>query len=79
MSVNLQGIKVPLYGAGGSLAVLDNDSEVPMTLVFEVKSKGHVVGKLVKSTHRRRISCSLDIDSHKTKPIKFKHDSCTFE
>ncbi|KAF4354470.1 hypothetical protein CsatB_009268 [Cannabis sativa] len=79
VSVNLQGIKVPLYGAGGSLAVSDNDSEVPMTLVFEVRSKGHVVGKLVKSSHRRRITCSLNIDSHKSKPIKFKHDSCMFE
>ncbi|XP_024025649.1 uncharacterized protein LOC21385468 [Morus notabilis] len=79
VNVNLQGIKVPLYGAGASLAVSDNDSEVPMTLMFEVRSKGHVVGKLVKSTHKRRISCSLDVDSHVTKPIKFKHDSCSFE
>ncbi|KAL5563755.1 hypothetical protein UlMin_033502 [Ulmus minor] len=80
VSVNLQGTKVPLYGAGASFAVLDSvEDGVPMKLVFEVKSKGHVVGKLVKSTHRRRISCSLDIDSGKTKPIKFKHDSCAYE
>lgn len=79
VNVNLQGIKVPLYGAGASLAVSDNDSEVPMTLMLEVRSKGLVVGKLVKSTHKRRIFCSLDIDSHVTKPIKFKHDSCSFE
>lgn len=79
VNVNLQGIKVPLYGAGSSLVALDNDSEVPMTLMFEVRSKGLVVGKLVKTTHKRRISCSLDIDSHVTKPIKFKQDSCSLE
>ncbi|KAL5563775.1 hypothetical protein UlMin_033522 [Ulmus minor] len=80
VSVNLQGTKLPLYGAGASFAVLDSvEDGVPMKLVFEVKSKGHVVGKLVKSTLRRRISCSLDIDSRKTKPIKFKHDSCAYE
>ncbi|KAL5572649.1 hypothetical protein UlMin_022246 [Ulmus minor] len=80
VSVNLQGTKVPLYGAGASFAVSDSvEDGVPIKLVFEVKSKGNVVGKLVKSTHRRRISCSLDIDSRKTKPIKFKHDSCAYE
>lgn len=79
VTVNLQGIKVPLYGAGASLAVSDSDdSQVLMMLVFELRSRGYVVGKLVKSTHRRRVSCSIDVDPHKTKPIKFKKDSCAY-
>lgn len=78
VTVNLQGIKVPLYGAGASLSVSD-ESEIPLMLVFDLRSRGYVVGKLVKSTHRRRVSCSIVIDAHKTKPIKFKKDSCTYD
>ncbi|GLT51735.1 hypothetical protein SLA2020_251260 [Shorea laevis] len=77
--VSLQGDRVPLYGAGASLAVsADNEGGVPVALVFEVRSRGNVVGKLVKSRHRRHISCSLAIDSHSSKPIKLKQNSCTY-
>ncbi|KAH7511925.1 hypothetical protein FEM48_Zijuj12G0035000 [Ziziphus jujuba var. spinosa] len=78
VTVNLQGLKVPLYGAGASLAVSD-DTGIDMILMFEVRSRGYVVGKLVKSTHRRRLSCSITVDSHNTKPIKFKKDSCSYD
>jgi hypothetical protein len=77
--VNLQGNKVPLYGAGASLEVSDNSGEVPIMLVFEVRSGGNVVGKLVRSKHRRHISCSLVINSHNNKPIKLKENSCTYD
>ncbi|KAJ7973859.1 Late embryogenesis abundant protein [Quillaja saponaria] len=76
--VNLQGSKVPLYGAGASLAFSDNSGGVPMMLVFEVRSRGDVVGKLVKTRHRRHISCSIVVDSHNSKPIKLKQNSCTY-
>ncbi|KAI9192474.1 hypothetical protein LWI28_023372 [Acer negundo] len=77
--VNLKGNKVPLYGAGGSLVASDMVGDgVPMVLVFEVKQRGNVVGKLVKSRHRRRVSCSLLIDSRNSKPIKFNQTSCTY-
>ncbi|GLT98563.1 hypothetical protein SLE2022_160630 [Rubroshorea leprosula] len=77
--VSLHGERVPLYGAGASLAVsADNEGGVPVALVFEVRSRGNVVGKLVKSRHRRRISCSLAIDLHSSKPIKLKEKSCTY-
>lgn len=77
--VNLQGNKVPLYGAGASLEALDKNGNIPMVLVFEVHSRGNVVGKLVRSKHRKRISCSLDIDSRNSKPMKIKSDSCTYD
>ncbi|KAA8523123.1 hypothetical protein F0562_009546 [Nyssa sinensis] len=77
--VNLEGDKVPLYGAGASLAESDNNGEVPLKLEFEIRSRGNVVGKLVKTKHQRHISCSLVIDSSNTKPIKFKEDSCTYD
>jgi hypothetical protein len=79
MSVNLQGNKVPLYGVGASLDVSEKKGEVPVMLAFEVRSRGNVVGELVRSKHRRHISCSLVFDSHKNKPIKLKEDSCTYD
>lgn len=78
MNVNLKGNKIPLYGAGSSLLVSDNSGGVPVVLVFEVRQRGNVVGKLVRSRHRKHISCSLLIDSRSNKPIKLKKDSCTY-
>ncbi|KAJ0075418.1 hypothetical protein Patl1_34277 [Pistacia atlantica] len=78
--VNLEGNKVPLYGAGSSLAVnSQTGGEVPLALKFGIRSRGEVVGKLVKTTHKKQISCPLAIDILSTKPIKFKKDSCTYE
>lgn len=77
VSVNLQGSKVPLYGAGASLTGLVDNGKVPVTLVFEVRSIGNVVGKLVRSKHRRHVSCSVTIDSHNNGPIKLKENACT--
>lgn len=77
--VNLEGIKVPLYGAGSSLTVSQNGGVVvPFTLQFEIHSRGDVVGKLVRTRHRKRITCPVTIDSTSTKPITFKKDSCTY-
>ncbi|XP_062156941.1 uncharacterized protein LOC133864576 [Alnus glutinosa] len=79
VSVNLEGNKVPLYGAGSSITVSPNGGKVPLTLKFQIRSRGDVVGKLVRVKHRRQISCPLVIDSSSTKPIKFKRNSCTYE
>ncbi|ESW24848.1 hypothetical protein PHAVU_004G165600 [Phaseolus vulgaris] len=78
VSVNLQGSKVPLYGAGASLTGLVDNGKVPLTLVFEIRSIGNVVGKLVRSKHRRHVSCSVAIDSHNNGPIKLKENACTY-
>ncbi|CAJ1951747.1 unnamed protein product [Sphenostylis stenocarpa] len=78
VSVNLQGSKVPLYGAGASLTDLVDNGKVPVTLIFEVRSTGNVVGKLVRSKHRRHASCSVAIDSHNNGPIKLKENACTY-
>lgn len=79
VAVALHGDKVPLYGAGASFAISHDGGGVPMKLIFEVRSRGNVVGKLVKSRHRRRISCSLVIDSHSSKPLKLKNSSCQYD
>lgn len=79
VTVNLQGNKVPLYGAGAGLAVSDGNRRVPLLLVFEVRQRGNVVGKLVKTRHQRRISCSLLVDSRNNKPVKLKEKSCKYD
>jgi len=77
--VNLQGTKVPLYGAGSGLVASSNNSyQIPLTLQFDIQSQGYVVGKLVRTKHRAQISCPLVIDSMSTKPIKFSKDSCLY-
>lgn len=77
--VDIEGTKVPLYGAGSSLVVANNGSvQIPLTLRFEIRSRGDVVGKLVRTKHRKPVSCSLVIDSMGNKPVKFKKDSCVY-
>ena len=76
----VEGNKVPLYGAGSSLTVAQTGNIViPLTLKFEILSRGNVVGKLVRTKHRRQISCPLVIDSSSPKPIKFKKNTCTYD
>ncbi|KAK6148843.1 hypothetical protein DH2020_016368 [Rehmannia glutinosa] len=77
--VHIEGTRVPLYGAGSNLVISDNAFQVPLKLEFEVISRGDVVGKLVTTKHRKRVSCPMVIiDSTSNKPIKFKKDSCTY-
>ncbi|KZV43802.1 hypothetical protein F511_08873 [Dorcoceras hygrometricum] len=48
--VHIEGTKVPLYGAGSTLIISNNAFKVPLTLEFEIRSRGDVVGKLVVFT-----------------------------
>lgn len=80
VSVNLEGDKIPLYGAGSNLPFSQNGVVmVPLTLQFEIRSRGNVVGRLVRTRHRKKISCSLLIDSSRSTPITFTKNSCTSE
>ncbi|KAJ9190194.1 hypothetical protein P3X46_001422 [Hevea brasiliensis] len=79
VSVIVEGDKVPLYGAGSSLTVSQTGIVVPLTLKFEIRSRGNVVGKLVRTKHRKLISCPVVLDSTSSKPIKFKKGTCTYD
>ncbi|CAN1331130.1 hypothetical protein LINPERPRIM_LOCUS35210 [Linum perenne] len=80
VSVNVNGMKVPLYGAGANLMrSAGGEVQIPVKLAFQVRSKGFVVGKLVKSWHTQRISCHLVFDSRTTKTIPLKKPSCTYK
>ncbi|XP_020097457.1 uncharacterized protein LOC109716428 [Ananas comosus] len=78
VSVVIHGEKVPLYGAGAGLALSSTGSTVPLTLDFDITSRGYVVGKLVRVTHRKHVTCSFTIDSKNTKPIKISRNLCSF-
>lgn len=79
ISVTLQGNMVPLYGAGASLALSENGGRVPLTLEFVIQSRGDVVGKLVRTKHHRHVSCTVVLDSAKTKPNKVSQQSCEYD
>ncbi|WOL02175.1 hypothetical protein Cni_G10894 [Canna indica] len=79
LTVVLHGEKVPLYGAGAGLTLSNTGGAVPLTLDFEVISKGYVIGKLVTVKHRKHVSCPLVVDSSKSKPIKFSQNACTYD
>ncbi|KAI3495866.1 hypothetical protein L1887_38212 [Cichorium endivia] len=78
MSVNVEGRKVPLYGAGIRLAVSNNNNIVPLKLEFEIRSHANLVGWLVKTKHRRQVFCIMEIDSENNKFIDFKRESCSY-
>ncbi|CAL5360560.1 unnamed protein product [Camellia sinensis] len=79
VSLNLEGKRVPLYGAGPSLVVSDSRGGVPCRLEFDIRSLANVVGVLVRTKHRMHISCSLTVNSRNTEAIKFKENPCRYD
>lgn len=78
LTIILRGEKVPLYGAGAGMSLSSNGGAVPLTLDFDIISRGYVIGKLVRVKHLKHVSCPLVVDSSKNKPIKFAQDACTY-
>ncbi|XP_071740723.1 uncharacterized protein [Rutidosis leptorrhynchoides] len=78
MLVNVEGHKVPLYGAGTGLVMANNKGSVPLKLVFEIHSQANLVGRLVKAKHRHQVLCVMKIDSQLDKVIEFDQDSCSY-
>uniref|UniRef100_A0A0E0L892 Uncharacterized protein n=1 Tax=Oryza punctata TaxID=4537 RepID=A0A0E0L892_ORYPU len=72
----IHGNKVPLYGAGGGLMLSSSGGAVPLTLDFDLISRGYVIGKLVRVTHKVHVTCPIVVDAKKTKPIKFSKKAC---
>ncbi|ESQ37151.1 hypothetical protein EUTSA_v10002953mg [Eutrema salsugineum] len=74
--INLVGSNVPLYGAGADLAASDHNGGVPVKLEFEIRSSANIVGSLVKSRHRKHLSCLFFISSHNNTFVKFTNKTC---
>jgi hypothetical protein len=52
------------------------DGSVPLKLDFDLTSRGYVIGKLVRVTHRLHVTCPVVVDAKKTKPIRFPKKAC---
>ncbi|KAJ9551190.1 hypothetical protein OSB04_015235 [Centaurea solstitialis] len=76
--VNVEGRRVPLYGAAAGLVMSDNNGRVPLKLEFEIHSQANLVGKLVRTKHRRHVLCVLVVDPQNNKMIDFTPKSCSY-
>ncbi|KAK3128462.1 hypothetical protein QOZ80_6BG0462040 [Eleusine coracana subsp. coracana] len=72
----IHGNKVPLYGAGDGLMLSSTGGSVPLKLDFDLISRGYVIGKLVRVTHKMHVTCPVLVDPKKTKPIRFSKKAC---
>ncbi|XP_062189294.1 uncharacterized protein LOC133892490 [Phragmites australis] len=77
-SVLLHGEKIPLYGAGATLALSNTGGTVPLTLELAVRTRGYVIGKLVRVSHAKRAKCPVVIDSGSSKPVRFDQRACSY-
>ncbi|CAM0912915.1 unnamed protein product [Alopecurus aequalis] len=76
VSAVIHGEKVPLYGAGGGLSLSSNGGAVPLTVDFELVSRGYVIGKLVRVTHKVHVTCHITVDAKATRPIRLPKKAC---
>ncbi|KAL2929129.1 NDR1/HIN1-like protein 1, partial [Bienertia sinuspersici] len=67
--------KVPLYGAGDGFVDTNNAEGIPLILDFEIRSRGEVLGKLVKTKHQRHVICFLKISANTNKIVKIAENS----
>ncbi|KAI3521010.1 hypothetical protein L1887_10467 [Cichorium endivia] len=82
VSVNVQGVRVPLYGGGLNWSSENGKltAPLPLNLNFTVKAKAYVLGKLVKPKFNKKVSCAIVYKPTKVinKPISLMN-SCTVE
>lgn len=79
VSIVVEGKKVPLYGASGGLSSSDADGGIPLQLVFGIRSKAYVLGKLVKPKFQKDIHCNFVLDSNTLKPIRSLQKACRYD
>ncbi|GJN06527.1 hypothetical protein PR202_ga24260 [Eleusine coracana subsp. coracana] len=77
-SVVLHGDKTPLYGAGATLDLSNTGGAVPLTLELAVRTRGYVIGKLVRVSHAKHVKCPVAIQSGSSKPIRFRQSACSY-
>ncbi|KAL6627140.1 hypothetical protein ACP70R_030866 [Stipagrostis hirtigluma subsp. patula] len=77
-SVLVHGEKTPLYGAGATLGLSSTGGAVPLTLQLKVRTRGYVIGKLVRVTHGKRVKCPVVISSGSSKPVRFIQSACSY-
>ncbi|KAK9080208.1 hypothetical protein SSX86_001883 [Deinandra increscens subsp. villosa] len=80
LTVLVIGDKVPLYGSGLGLKSSKGipTAPVPMKLSFVVRSRGYVLGKLVKPKFFDRVECSVAFDPDKINVALSLKNNCKF-
>lgn len=78
VTVNIDADEVPLYGASPGFTAARTAVGVPMKMVFELRTRGYVVGKLVKSKRQLHVSCSLLMTGHYPTTVEFPESSCRY-
>ncbi|KAF7028877.1 hypothetical protein CFC21_040736 [Triticum aestivum] len=76
-SVTLHGEKTPLYGAGATFVLTDTDG-VPLTVDLAVRTRGYVIGRLVRVTHAKRVRCPVLVSSLTDRPIMIAQTACSY-
>lgn len=79
VSAVIHGEKVPLYGAGGAQSLSSKSGMVPLTLDFELTTRGYIIGAMVRVTHKLHVNCKIKIDPKKTRPIRLPKDACAVD
>ncbi|CAL0304322.1 unnamed protein product [Lupinus luteus] len=83
LAVMVSGYQVPLYGGGSDFGNIGNKKNMdsltlPLNLTFVVRSRAYILGRLVKSTFYRRITCSLTLHGNQLGNSLNLTDSCVF-
>ncbi|KAL6874684.1 hypothetical protein ACP4OV_013349 [Aristida adscensionis] len=78
VSVLVHGEKTPLYGAGATLGLSNTGGAVPLTLEMKVKTRGYVMGKLVRVTHKKHVKCRVVLGSGSSKPVRLSQSACGY-
>lgn len=79
ITVMLKGSSIPVYGGGADLSSVNGvpAQPVPLTLTFLVRSRGYVLGRLVRPKFHKRIVCSVVMDPKKMATDLPLKDKCT--
>ncbi|XP_077248855.1 uncharacterized protein LOC143888350 [Tasmannia lanceolata] len=82
VNVMVAGNKIPLYGGGSTLSTssgtANTNALVPLNLTFVVRSRGYVLGKLVKPKFNIRVGCSVVLDQTKMNKAVPLKNSCQY-
>ncbi|CAM8935968.1 hypothetical protein QQ045_012789 [Rhodiola kirilowii] len=81
LSINVLGSRVPLYGSGAGLSSTTGALTVPvnLTLSFTVRSRGYVLGQLVKPKFYKKVNCKVTLDPKKLNTAVSLNSSCTYK
>ncbi|XP_008241489.1 PREDICTED: uncharacterized protein LOC103339911 [Prunus mume] len=81
ITITLIGNRIPVYGGGANLGSSNGapTQAVPLTLRFLVRSRAHVLGKLVKPKFHRKVDCSVVMDPKKMNVAIALKNKCSYQ